>query len=210
MKTVHYSRAGYNGDYTYDSVCGQKVKTHQEYERTSIHPEEANCKKCLATREYNVDTKKATSGVKTRIYIESDILHADEFHSAQREASDFAKTNKERCVDRVFSEVLDFAWHDLDKTWEAIKRADEIYATTSLIPLCGGYSGAPLIFNKMCERAVKENITGKSIIILNSLKHISWESIDIEVMKKTFKKNHLFLYDEKYSLVKIDTSKIKR
>lgn len=213
MKTTHYSRSGYNGNYTYTSVCGKDIKTHQDNEDSTIHPDKANCQECLRSKEYisdldalrsmNIDTKR-------RIYIESDILQADEFRNAQRDVSDFVKEKGLKCVDRVFSDVLDHAWHDLEKTWAAVKAADEIYATSSLIPLCGNdYMGAPAIFNGMCERAIKENITGKSVIILNRLENISWNSIDIKIMKKAFKKNDLYMYDDNYDLVKIDVSKIK-
>ena len=211
MKKVHYSRTGYNGDYTYTSVCGEKVKTHQDNEDTSIYPEEANCKKCLATNEFKADIDKTKTDIKTRIYIESDILQADEFMDAQRTVSEFVKKDGLKCVDRVFSQVLDRAWHDLEKTWQAVKNADEIYSTSSLVPLCGdSYMGAPVIFNGMCERAVKEKITGKSVIILNHLKHICWDFIDIPTMKKAFKENSLFMYDDGYrNLVKVKMSKIK-
>ncbi len=213
MKITHYSRTGYNGGYTYTSVCGKEVKTHQDNECSTIHPEEANCKKCMLTEKYKTDLKDTNTtevGVKRRIYIESDILHAGEFRSAQRKARDFAKERGLMCVDRVFSQVLDRAWHDLKKTWEAVKDADEIYATSSLMPLSGGsYIGAPVIFNGMCERAVKENVTGKSVIIFNSLNNIYWDMIDIKLMKQAFEKNDLYMYNDNYDLVKVDISKIK-
>lgn len=212
-KIIHYSRCGYNGDFTYTSVCGKKVKTHQDKEGSTIHPDEANCEKCKQTKEYKADFTdfhNTSSDTKRRIYIESDILQADEFRSAQCKVFDFAKKQGIKCVDRTFSDVLDFAWHDLEKTWEAVKRADEIWATSSLMPLSGGsYSGAPVIFDGMCKKAIKENITGKSVIILNELKNIYLGMIDIKIMKAAFSKNDLYMYDADYSLTKIDVSKIK-
>ncbi len=215
MKITHYSRTGYNGNYTYTSVCGQEVKTHQDNEDSSIYPEKSNCEKCLETSEYKTDLddiNKQQTDIKRRIYIESDILNADEFRGAQREVFDFAEKNGLKCVDRVFSQVLDRAWHDLENTWKAVKSADEIYSTSSFIPLCGNPSmGAPVIFNGMCKRAVKENISGKSVIVLNQLKNICWDHIDIPIMKEAFKKNSLFMYDDKYeNLVKVEISKIKK
>lgn len=213
-KLIHYSRLGYNGNYTYTSVCGKEVKTHQDNEESTIHPEKANCKNCMMSIHYKSDlkalnTKKAAW--KRRIYIESDILQADEFRSAQSDVFSFVKEHGLKCVDRVFSQVLDFAWHDLEKTWKAVKDADEIYATSSLMPLSGGsYMGAPVIFNGMCERAIKEKITGKSVIILNSLKNINWYMIKIDIMKEAFKENELWMYNDEYDLVKIDVSKIKK
>lgn len=210
MKTIHYSPSGYNGNYTYDSICGKKVNSHQESEGSSIHPDKANCKDCLATETYKVhleDLRAVNSDIKRRIYIESDILRSGEFKSAQRTVWNFVADKGLKCVDRVFSEVLDFAWHKLEETWLAVKNADEIYATSSLLPLGGGYMGAPVIFNGMCERAIKEGITGKSVIILSDIAYVSWGMIDISIMKKAFKKNDLIMYDND-ELVKINTSKI--
>jgi len=213
-KTVkkHYSRSGYNGDFTYTSVCGKKVKTHQDTEDSTVHPEKANCKKCLQTAEYKKDIAKCPVDIKNRIYIESDILQADEFRSAQRDVVDLITAKGLKYVDRVFSKVLDKAWHDLETTWKAVKEADEIYATSSLIPLSGGsYMGAPVIFNGMCERAVKEGIKGKSVYILNTLKNINWYMIKLDVMQKAFTDNDLYMWDEDYDkMVKIDVSKVKK
>ncbi len=200
MKKIHYSRTGYNGDFTYTSVCGKKVKTHQDNEESTIHPEEANCKKCIKTVQYKTDLNdcvgKGDTTIKRRIFIESDILQADELRSAQGDVADFIEKEGLKYVDRVFSKVLDAAWHDLEKTWEAVKKADEIYATSSLMPLSGGsYMGAPVIFNGMMERAIK---------------NIYWDMIDMKLMKQAFKNNELYMYDDKYNLVKIDVSKIKK
>ena len=208
----HYTRTGYNGDYTYDSICGKKVKG----ENITCSPEKATCEKCLEHDKYKTDLTdflgKGDASIKRRIYIESDILKADELRSAQREAHNFAEKRGLKCVDKVFSQVLDYAWHDLENTWAAVKISDEIYATSSLMPLTGGsYIGAPVIFNGMCERAVKENVTGKSVIILNTLENIEWGMIDMKIMKKAFKDNDLYMYDEDYdSLIKVDVKKLKK
>lgn len=209
MKPIHYSSTGYNGDLTYTSVCDKIVKG----DNVTIHPEKATCEECLSTSKHKIDlndTKTITSDIKRRIYIESDILQADEFRSAQREVFYFLKEKGFNCVERVFSEVLDFAWHDLEQTWNAVKDADEIYATSSLMPLTGNsYTGAPVIFNGMCERAINENVVGKSVIILNQLKNIHWDMIDKKLMKKAFKKNDLYMYDDEYeNLIKVDINKI--
>jgi hypothetical protein len=212
MKKIHYSRTGYNGDYTYTSVCGKKVATHQKNETSSIYPEDANCQDCLAELAYKADIEKEKTGIKIRIYLESDILQSGEFRNAQREVYRFAEQNGLNCVERIFSQVIDRAWHDLDKTWQAVKNADEIYSTSSLLPLCGDANmGAPVIFNGMCARAVKEKINGKSVIILNHLSSINWYYIDIGTMKKAFKKNSLYMYDDSgEGLIKIDVSQIKK
>lgn len=212
MKAIHYSRSGYNGDYTHTSICGKKIKG----DAVSVSPENATCKKCLEHPNFIIDfghsSGKTKTTIKRRIFLESDILQADEFHSAQREVSQLVSAKGFKCVGRVFSQVLDFAWHDLEKTWAAVKNADEIYAVSSLIPLSGGsYIGAPVIFNGMCERAIKENVTGKSVYILNQLKNIDWYMIDLDLMKKTFKENDLYMYDDDYeNLIKVDVTKVKK
>ena len=210
---IHYSRYGYNGDMTYTSVCGEIVKSHQNNIDTTVHPEKANCIECMRTNSYQVDLydfHQTEKGMKRRIYIESDILKASELRSASRDVHYWAEGLGEKVVERGFSEVLDFAWHDLEKTWEAVKKADEVWANSSLMPLSGGsYIGAPLIFNGMCERAVKEGITGKSVYILNTVENIYWDMIDVKLMKKAFKKNSLFMYDDHYNLHKINVAKLK-
>lgn len=212
MKAIHYSRTGYNGDHTHTSICGKKVKG----DAVTVHPENSTCTECLETSEFIIDNRdslgKIKTSIKRRIFIESDILQADEFRNAQREVSDLAKSKGLKYVDRVFSQVLDFAWHDLEKTWDAVKKADEIYSDSALMPLVGNsYMGAPVIFNGMCERAIKENVEGKSVFILRSLKDIHWDMIDIKLMKQAFRKNSLYMYDdERENIIKIDVSKIKK
>ena len=78
------------------------------------------------------------------------------------------------------------------------------------MPLIGGsYTGAPVIFNGMCERAVKEDVVGKSVYILNQVDNIEWDMIDMKVMKKAFKDNELYMLDEELEIIKVDVSKIK-
>jgi len=142
--------------------------------------------------------------MKYRIFIESDVLDESELRSVERRLylinSDFER----------FQEILDFAWHDLEKTWASVKRADEIYANSSLMPLIGGsYTGAPVIFDGMCERAIKQNVTGKDVYILRPQKDIYWEMIDIKQMKKAFKNNRLFMYNEDRNIIQVDIKNVK-
>lgn len=211
MKAIHYTRTGYNGDLTHTSICGKKVKG----EDVDVNPEKATCEKCMQHPKFKVDLQEHKGegdlSIKRRIFIESDILHADELRSAQRDAHDLADKRGLKVVDKVFSQVLNFAWHDLPGTWEAVKKADEIYAISSLLPIIGNsYTGAPVIFNGMCERAVKEGVKGKQVYILNQFKGIYWDMIDIKIMKKAFKHNELYMLDEELEIVKIDVSKIKK
>ncbi len=210
--TVHYT-IGYGGELNYHTRCGKEIHSHDKKELATITPEEVTCTKCKKTKEWQEDFKESTEinpNVKRRIFIESDILDASELQSAQRKVRRFCNDNQVEYVSRVFSEVLDGAWHDLEKTWESVKKADEVYAKSSLMPLVGGsYMGAPVIFNGMCDRAVKEKITGKSVFIMNTLDNIDWYMIKIPLMKKAFKKNALYMFDENHNFVKIDVSKIK-
>lgn len=213
MKTIHYT-AGYGGKYNYRTACGEEIHSHSDTDGATVNPSEVDCKKCRRTKEWIEDLGHSSGETKTdikrRIYIESDILHEDEFRDAQRTVARLCKHKSEKYIKRVFAEVLDGAWHDLEKTWQAVKNADEIYATSSLVPLCGNsYMGAPVIFNGMCERALKENVIGKDVYILNSLKNINWYMIKIPIMKKAFTKNNLFMYNDEYEMVKVDIKTIK-
>lgn len=212
MKIVHYT-VGYGGKFNYVTTCGKEIHSHSETETASVDPAEVNCEGCKSEKEWKDDFGYSTGQIKEgvrRIFIESDILHADELRSAQRRVSELCEEKGDKCTRRVFAEVLDYAWHDLEKTWSAVKRADEIYADSSLMPLSGGsYRGAPVIFNGMCDRAIKEGIEGKSVFILNNIKNINWYMIDISLMKKAFTKNSLFMYNDEYDMVKVNVKKIK-
>lgn len=212
MQTIHYT-VGYGGKLNYITTCGKEIHSHDEAEKATIDPEKVTCEDCKSKKDWKEDFGYATGSSKEnvrRIFIESDIIHADDLRNAQRAVYDLCEEKGVPCTRRVFAEVLDYAWHDLEKTWAAVKKADEIYADSSLMPLFGGsYMGAPVIFNGMCERALKEGIEGKSVFILNTMKNIYWDMIDIPLMKKVFKKNSLYMYDEKYNIQKVDVSKIK-
>lgn len=212
-KIIHYT-VGYGGNLNYATTCGKEIHSHSKTEDATIDPSKVTCKKCRENKiwlEDYTDLTNTSSKIKRRIYIESDVLHADELADVKDTVSDLCKDKKVKHVSRVFSDVLEYAWHDLEKTWAAVKKADEIYSNSSLLPLSGGtYTGAPAIFNGMCERAIKEGVTGKDVYILNSLKNVSWHMIDIPLMKNAFKKNNLFMYNDDYDITKVDVSKIKK
>lgn len=214
IKKVHYT-VGYGGKLNYVTTCGEEIHSHSDTDGASIDPMKVTCKKCLSTKEWAEDYGHSTGVTKTdikrRIYLESDILHASELERAQRSVSRLCDEKKVEYIRRVFAEVLDGAWHDLEKTWAAVKKADEIYSDSSLMPLVGGsYMGAPVIFNGMCERAIKEDVRGKDVYILSSLKNINWYMIKLDVMKKAFKHNNLFMYNDDYEITKVDVSKINK
>lgn len=204
MQTVHYT-CGYEGKYTYNTICGEEIDSHSKTDIATISPENVTCEKCKAyekwTEDYGHSSGEIKTSIKRRIYIESDILHVSEIRNAQREVREICKSKGAEFIKRVFSEILDYAWHDLDKTWQSVKLADEIYTISSLLPLSGNsYTGAPVIFNGMCDRAIKEQVTGKDVYILNSLENIEWYMIDMDLMKEAFKLNRLFMYDDEFSI----------
>jgi hypothetical protein len=213
MKIVHYTD-GYGGKLNYKTYCGKEIHSHSETEDASIDPSEVTCNDCKGNEkliEDLADSQTPNSGIRRRIYLESDVLHADELRSSQREVAQLCEEKHEKYVRRVFQEVIDFAWHELDKTWQAVKNADEIYSDSSLMPLVGGsYMGAPVIFNAMCERAIEENVTGKEVYILKPLKDINWYMIKIDVMLKAFKNNKLFMYDNDGEIQQVDAKKVAK
>lgn len=210
---IHYT-LGYGGNLNYITTCDKEIHSHSKTEDATIDPTKVTCEQCKSIQDWKDDYGYATGELKEkirRIFIESDILHASDLRSAQRDVRALCEGKGTECTKRVFSEVLDYAWHDLEKTWTAVKKANEIYADSSLMPLSGGsYMGAPVIFNGMCERALKEKITGKDVYILNSIKNINWYMIDIPLMKKAFTKNNLLMYNDEYEMIKVDVKKIKK
>jgi hypothetical protein len=214
-KVIHYTW-GYGGNLNYNTICGKDIHSHSDTEGADIDPTKVTCDKCKSTDEWKIDHGHATGETKTdikrRIYIESDIVSASELRRAQNKIGRTLEEQNIKFVPRVFSEVLDFAWHDLPKTWEAVKKADEIYAMSSLMPLIGGsYSGAPVIFNAMCENAIGEGIKGKSVYILSLFNDIHWDMIDLNLLQDVFSEdNSLYMYDEDYDLFRVDSHDIEK
>lgn len=209
---MHYTE-GYAGKLNYFTFCKKEIYSHSETDRATVDPKLVTCPKCKKDKRFLIDWADNSTiypDIKRRIFIESDILHTSEIHSTQRTVARLCATKRVKCVRRVFTEILDKAWHNLGATWEAIKKADEIYANSSLLPLCGGsYTGAPVIFNSMCEKAIAEKIFGKDVYILRQLKDIDWYMIQKETTLKAFTVNNLFMYDENYDIAKIDPLTIK-
>ena len=165
-------------------------------------------RKIKFTDGYSLST---IDGMKRRIFIESDVLDEEDLRSSQRAASYFMEESGEKFREEVFDEVITSAWHHLDETWQSVKNADEIWANTSLMPLIGNsYMGAPVIFNGMMERAIKENVSGKSVFITRSLSSIDWYMIKVDLMSKVFDKNKLFAYDENTKMTEISMKQIRK
>lgn len=148
-----------------------------------------------------------------RLFIETDVLQQDELRSAQRKVSSILDRKGLQYSKEVFDETCDFAWYEADKAWDAVKRHDEIYGDSSLVPLCGygTYTGAPVVMDVMMKKAIDEGITGKSLFFLRSYKDIEWDGINKKLAKKCFKKNKLFTLeftDAKYIFKPVDVSKL--
>lgn len=135
-----------------------------------------------------------------RIFIDSDFIDNDEVETCKCTIERILK-NKGVTVteDEPFDEVIGRAWHEPDKAWEAVKSADEIYANSSLVPLCGygSYTGSVVVFDVMMEKAIAENIKGKSVFFMRPYKDINWDGIDLKVLPKAFKNNKLFTLEYK-------------
>jgi len=127
-----------------------------------------------------------------RLFIETEDLDQSEYRRAQRRVTKLL--DGENLPDDVFDEVASNAWHKAAEAWEAVKRADEIYADSLLVSASGyfAYDGAPLVFNTMMAKAVEENITGKSLIFLRELDDLEWDNIDLDLLEKVFTTNKMF------------------
>jgi len=151
-----------------------------------------------------------------RLFLETDVLQDDELRSAQREVANYLEDKGIRFSKDVFDEVKDFAWHKGEDAWEAVKRCDEIYSDSALVPLCGygSYTGSVVVMDVMMKKAIDEKITGKSLFFLRSFKDIEWDGIDYKLFKKCFTKNKIYTlehdadWNARFDL--IDVSKVKR
>jgi hypothetical protein len=145
-----------------------------------------------------------------RLFIDSDVLDEGELHTAQLHVELYLEAKGIPFCKDVFDEIIANAWHEPVPAWEAVLRADEIYASSGLVPLCGygSYTGSPVVMDVMMQRAVDDKITGKSVIFLRPYKDIDWENVDSKLLKKVFKKNNkLFTFDNN-ELRQVDVNKI--
>lgn len=152
-----------------------------------------------------------------RIFIESDIVDDAQLRRLERNVYNYWNNKGVVLPDDIFDEVIDRAWHDPERAWNAIKEADEIYAVSSLTPLLGygTYTGAPVVFNTMMQKIIDTELTGKSLILQTSLDDIDWDDIDPELLDKAFKKNFMYVLEwndakKEYELNQIDINNIIR
>lgn len=151
-----------------------------------------------------------------RLFIDSDVIMDDEYHSSQRIVERILDKKKIACCPDVFDAKQDFAWHEADSAWLAVKAADEIYGNTSLVPLCGygSYTGSPVVMNVMMKKAMDENVTGKRVYFLRPMKDIEFDQIDLDLLRLCFGKlNELYTteFNDKrgYYFKKVNPAKIK-
>ncbi len=128
-----------------------------------------------------------------RLFIVSDILKEEELQTVRITVEFILEEQGAQFPKNVFDQVVDHGWKNLEKTWEAVKAADEIYASSSFMPIIGNsYTGAPVIINEMMKKAIEEGVKGKKLIVLNELKRIYWYYVDKKLLKKCFSKNNKF------------------
>lgn len=151
-----------------------------------------------------------------RVFIDSDFIDEDEVSSAKRTLYHIlSDSGVQFNEDEPFNDVVGRAWHEPDKAWEVVKNSDEIYASTSLVPLCGygTYTGSVVVMDVMMQKAIDEKIKGKSVYFLRQYKNIEWDGIDLKLLPKAFKNNKLYTLeyvDENYSqaFVEVDIKQV--
>jgi hypothetical protein len=92
----------------------------------------------------------------------------------------------------VFDMSLFDALYNGSEAWKAIKAHDEIYCSTSLVPLIGAM-GSHTLFNGMMYRTIEEGVTGKKVYILNEYGNIQWDNLEAKLIGGAFKKNYLYV-----------------
>lgn len=137
-----------------------------------------------------------------RMFIESDVLREDELNDAKRTVyyslPDLSENERKS---EIFDTVIEHAWHNPEKAWQAILEHDEIYANSSLVPLAGGYTGAPVVMDTMMRLARQQKVTNKSLFFLVPKEDIWWHGIDTKLLKKCFAegKNKLYCINQEHS-----------
>lgn len=149
--------------------------------------------------------------MKRRLFIETDILKEEDLERAREKVSDILGREGIEYPDEVFDDTKDFAWHEMKEAWESVKRADEIYGDSALVPIVGGYTGAPVIMDTMMRKTIEEGIEDKSLYFLQPYDSIWWQEIDWKPLGKAFAKNKLFTMEfnnSEYEFVQVDIPKL--
>lgn len=98
--------------------------------------------------------------------------------------------------DTFFNETIIEATMNGLETWAAIKRADEIYAESSLIDFMGISGGT--LFNGMMYRAIEENVTDKKMFFFSNYEDIWWDNLNADLVDKAFRKNYLYVMSKNW------------
>lgn len=146
-----------------------------------------------------------------RLFIEdeSEEKTIHEYHSACRKVRNaMGYSNREN--EAFDTAIFDALENQLD-VWGLIVTHDQIFCSTSLIPLMGFGSsyGSGMLFNNMMYKAIEENVTGKSIYMLNDYDGIEWDELRPELVAKAFVNNDLYCMDDNHNtFIKVDIDKL--
>jgi len=156
--------------------------------------------------------------MKKRLFIESDHLTDDELNTCRRTVRYMLKDAGIDFIPEVFDEVATYAWHEGEKAWAALLRADEVYANTSFVGLCGmgTYTGAPVVFDRMMKASIDQGITGKEVYILRPFEDVDWDAIDVKLFAECFKPfknkpcNKIFTLEEGRVWHRVDIPSVRK
>ena len=113
-------------------------------------------------------------------------------------------------VSEFFDRIICDARNE-ENLFQYIMKADEIYMSTSIVPLVfGTLVGSPHLWNTMMLKAVEHNLSGKKIFNLNSFKSIHWEYLDKTLFKKAFSNNQLFILDNDSNWIEVKFDEINK
>lgn len=106
-----------------------------------------------------------------------------------------------------FDQVIFNADLKKEEVWDAIKKHDGIYCSTSLELRIGVSGGA--LFNYFMQKAIAEQVTGKNIFIFREYKDIDWRRLNPELVDQSLRANSLFTSDEKFvNWVRVDIDQL--
>lgn len=111
----------------------------------------------------------------------------------------------------VFDTAIFEALENQMDVWGLILTHDHIFCSTSLIPLMGFGSsyGSGMLFNSMMYKAIEENVTGKTIYMLNDYDGIEWDELRAELVAKAFVGNDLYcMNDDHTAFIKVDIEQL--
>lgn len=125
------------------------------------------------------------------------------------------ESSLDACQDLSKNESSDFWWKVVDNArfeenlFQYISEADEIFMSTSIMPLVFGTDiGSPELWDAMLRLAIKNKITNKKVHIDRTLESIHWSNLNKKLLDKAFTKNYLYVAsddNEQWEQVDIDS-----